>query len=83
MNGYERNADGPVWQIALPREYITPEDVTAALDDGAPLIAVARDVLVAIDLKATEDASLCAFNLLAHDRVACTPAGTPLLGGDS
>lgn len=77
MSEYRRNPDGPVWQIALPREYITPEDVGRALEDGADPLDVARDLLVAVDIRACEDASLCAFALL--DSLPCSAAGTPTL----
>jgi len=77
---YRGNSDGPVWQRALPREYITPEDVSDALSSGADPLEVARDILVAVDLGAAEDASLCAFNLL--DTLPCRASGTPILSPD-
>ena len=58
------------WHYALaacePNEfsrasYITPEDITAAIDAGAEPAELAREVLEAISRKTVEDWSCCAF----------------------
>jgi hypothetical protein len=66
MSYDRRPTDGPVWTRALTagRDFITPSDVDAALDAGVDVLAVVADVLVAIDIGAIEDRSLCAFTLL-------------------
>lgn len=48
---------------AAGRDYITPEDVSAALDSGADVNVVRLDVLEAIGgpRRGAEDKSLCAF----------------------
>lgn len=56
----------PVWAIAARKGRpwpgpITPEDVGDAIEEGADPTAVMLDVLVAVDARAAEDASLCAF----------------------
>jgi hypothetical protein len=60
MNG--ATADNP-WHHAAKagREYLTPEDVTAAVAAGGTVLGVAKAVLEAVEAKAAEDASLCAF----------------------
>jgi len=70
MSAYNRTPDDgcPVWAQARTsgRDYITPEDVKDALDAGAGATAVARGVLIAVDIGLAEDASLCAFVLLSN-----------------
>ena len=46
---------------AHQRDYLTPEDVTAAVEAQASIVDVAQAVLQAVEMKAAEDASLCAF----------------------
>jgi hypothetical protein len=57
-----------VWKraIAKERKYITPEDVDAAIDAGAAQLDIWREVLQAVEAKAAEDASLCAFVALTR-----------------
>ena len=43
------------------RSYITPEDVTEAIQTGCSQTDVWMHVLEAVDAKAAEDQSLCAF----------------------
>lgn len=51
-----------VWQHAHAekREYITPEDITAASVAGADPKELAIDVLEALGMRSVEDWSLCA-----------------------
>lgn len=46
---------------ARQRDYLTPEDVTAAIEAQASVLDVTQAVLQAVELKCAEDASLCAF----------------------
>jgi len=43
------------------RDYITPEDITAAIDAGAEKSALQQEVLEWLGKRAAEDWSLCAF----------------------
>ncbi len=43
------------------RTYVTPEDITAAIEAGAPRAELQQEVLEAVGAKACEDWSLCAF----------------------
>lgn len=51
-----------VWEIAKAedRDYITPEDITKALESGASAHVLVADVLNAIGCHSVEDVSLCA-----------------------
>ena len=55
---------------AASRDYVTPEDVQAAIHDRAPLVALWGE-LIAILAKqrglGVEDASLCCFNALRYE----------------
>ena len=64
--GMRGDKSGPVWRLATARghDYITPEDVGDAITEGASRDDVWRDVLIAADVKAAEDLSLCAFMAL-------------------
>jgi hypothetical protein len=64
--GTRGDKTGPVWRLATDRGrgYITPEDVGDAINAGATREEVWRDVLIAVDIKSAEDASLCAFMAL-------------------
>ena len=57
-----------LWDLAKAdgRDYITPEDVSDAIEKGQSQTDVWLEVLQAVEAKAAEDASLCAF--LALDR---------------
>lgn len=52
-----------VWSFAMAngRDYITPEDVDAAIAGGAERAAVQQEVLEALGRRACEDWSACAF----------------------
>ena len=52
-----------VWEVARlhGRDYVTPEDVREALATGVSKTDMWLDVLQAIEAKAAEDVSLCAF----------------------
>ena len=54
------------WEFAKAegRDYLTPEDLTAALKAGATPLEVAIETLAAISVKQAEDVKLCAF--VAH-----------------
>jgi hypothetical protein len=55
----------PWWHAANAiregRDYITPEDISAAIDAGADLTELRLEVLVALGRRCCEDWSLCAF----------------------
>jgi len=55
-----------VWTIAKAdgRDYITPDDIDEAIDAGESQLDVWGEVLQAVEAKAAEDASLCAFTAL-------------------
>jgi len=78
--GLRGDKAGPVWSIATARghDYITPEDVVSAIDGGAACDEVWRDVLIAVDIAAAEDSSLCAFIALDRfDRLSPQRQGDP------
>jgi hypothetical protein len=55
------NHDPWSYALGLKRDYLTPEDIQAAIDAGASFEDVAKATLAALGRKACEDASLCAF----------------------
>lgn len=49
------------WFYADGRDYITPEDITAAITSGGEKLEIWKVVLDAVSAGACEDTSCCAF----------------------
>lgn len=67
LEAYLRSKDpSNPWHYAAKagREYMTPEDVGAAIEAGGGALVVAEAVLQAVDLKCVEDSSCTAFAAL-------------------
>ena len=56
----------PVWALAFTdgRKHLEPEDIMGAMAAGVTVEQAIRALLIAIDIKATNDASLSAYVLL-------------------
>jgi len=55
------------WAAEAKRQYLTPEDVTEAKKHGASRLKAYTAVLQAVERKAAEDASCCAFVALKDE----------------